>query len=191
MLVNEWGDQLAPWTLQRAIRTARDKVPGLQPDFWFHDLRQYLASMLIASEIEGTSTIVKPDHYSVANAVGAASGPSLSALAIEWSSWRAVFLLGVPVLAFMLVAGPRNDGAGSLWAGSARIEMPRTQGGSTARKMEAACSRREKTALKRASGSGGGCVIPARPIARHAQGLLLEGPRCRRNDRPHGGISHT
>ena len=52
MLVNEWGDRLAPWTLQRAIRTARDKVPGLQPDFWFHDLRQYLASMLIASDAD-------------------------------------------------------------------------------------------------------------------------------------------
>lgn len=48
-LVNEWGDQLAPWTLQRAIRTARAKVPGLPPDFRFHDLRHYLASMLIAS----------------------------------------------------------------------------------------------------------------------------------------------
>ncbi|MFT3871462.1 MAG: tyrosine-type recombinase/integrase [Nocardioides sp.] len=49
VLVNEWGDQLAPWTLQRAIRTAREKVPGLPPDFRFHDLRHYLASMLIAS----------------------------------------------------------------------------------------------------------------------------------------------
>ncbi len=49
VLVNEWGDQLAPWTLQRAIRTAREKVPGLPADFRFHDLRHYLASMLIAS----------------------------------------------------------------------------------------------------------------------------------------------
>ena len=49
VFVNEWGDQLAPWTLQRAIRTAREKVPGLPPDFRFHDLRHYLASMLIAS----------------------------------------------------------------------------------------------------------------------------------------------
>lgn len=49
VLVNEWGDQLAPWTLQRAIRLARAKVPGLPPDFRFHDLRHYLASMLIAS----------------------------------------------------------------------------------------------------------------------------------------------
>lgn len=49
VFVNEWGDQLAPWTLQRAIRTARQKVHGLPPDFRFHDLRHYLASMLIAS----------------------------------------------------------------------------------------------------------------------------------------------
>ncbi|MGH3498152.1 MAG: tyrosine-type recombinase/integrase [Nocardioidaceae bacterium] len=49
VLVNEWGDQLAPWTLQRAVRSAREKVPGLPPDFRFHDLRHYLASMLIAS----------------------------------------------------------------------------------------------------------------------------------------------
>lgn len=45
--------------------------------------------------------------WASANAVGAASGPSLSALAIEWWSWRAVFLLGVPVLAVMVVAGPK------------------------------------------------------------------------------------
>lgn len=49
MLGNVWGEQLAPWTLERAIRAARDKVPGLPPTFRFHDLRHYLASMLIAS----------------------------------------------------------------------------------------------------------------------------------------------
>lgn len=49
VLVNEWGDQLAPWTLQRAMRRARANVSGLPPDFRFHDLRHYLASMLIAS----------------------------------------------------------------------------------------------------------------------------------------------
>lgn len=49
VLVNEWGEQLAPWTLQRAICTARAKVPGLPRGFRFHDLRHYLASMLIAS----------------------------------------------------------------------------------------------------------------------------------------------
>ncbi|GAA1977606.1 site-specific integrase [Nocardioides panacihumi] len=49
MLSNMWGEQLAPWTLERAIRTARAKVPALPPTFRFHDLRHYLASMLIAS----------------------------------------------------------------------------------------------------------------------------------------------
>ena len=49
VLVNEWGDQLSPRTLQRAMRVARAKVPGLPPNFRFHDLRHYLASMLIAS----------------------------------------------------------------------------------------------------------------------------------------------
>lgn len=66
LMANEWGQQLAPWTLQRAVRAARSGhvsplpddhdadctgclVPGLPSDFRFHDLRHYLASMLIAS----------------------------------------------------------------------------------------------------------------------------------------------
>jgi integrase len=48
-MVNEFGHQLAPWTLERAVRAARKKVPGLPPEFRFQDLRHYLASMLIAS----------------------------------------------------------------------------------------------------------------------------------------------
>ncbi|WP_166390254.1 tyrosine-type recombinase/integrase [Nocardioides ochotonae] len=49
LLCNEWGDQLAPWGLQRAMRSARAKVPGLPAGFRYHDLRHYYASMLIAS----------------------------------------------------------------------------------------------------------------------------------------------
>ncbi len=49
MLTNEWGQQLAPWTLERAMRAARAKVPGLPADFRYQDLRHYFASMLIAS----------------------------------------------------------------------------------------------------------------------------------------------
>ena len=66
LLVNELGHQLGPWTLERAIRKARSAhvkplpedhsrgctgclIPGLPADFRFHDLRHYLASMLIAS----------------------------------------------------------------------------------------------------------------------------------------------
>ncbi len=44
VLANEWGDQLGPWALQRAIRAARAKVPGLPTDSRFHDLRHYLAA---------------------------------------------------------------------------------------------------------------------------------------------------
>jgi hypothetical protein len=39
--------QLAPWALERAIRTARAKAPGLPDGFRDHDLRHYLASLLI------------------------------------------------------------------------------------------------------------------------------------------------
>lgn len=66
VLSNAWGEQLAPWTLQRAMRAARSAhvsplpdghpkdcggclVPGLPDGFGFHDLRHYFASMLIES----------------------------------------------------------------------------------------------------------------------------------------------
>ena len=49
VLTDEWGHQLAPWTLERAVRSARGKVDGLPVGFRFHDLRHYFASLLIAS----------------------------------------------------------------------------------------------------------------------------------------------
>jgi integrase len=49
LLTDLYGKQLAQWTLERAVRSARVKVPGLPPTFRYHDLRHYLASMLIAS----------------------------------------------------------------------------------------------------------------------------------------------
>jgi integrase len=49
LLCNEWGQQLAPWGLQRAMRAARAKILGLPADFRYQDLRHYFASMLIRS----------------------------------------------------------------------------------------------------------------------------------------------
>lgn len=49
LLSNEWGKQLAPWTLERAVRAARTEAEGLPVDFRYHDLRHYYASLLIAS----------------------------------------------------------------------------------------------------------------------------------------------
>jgi integrase len=65
VVTNMWGEQLTPWTLQRAIRSVRAAhadpkpvghpkdcagclIPGLPETFSFHDLRHFFASMLIA-----------------------------------------------------------------------------------------------------------------------------------------------
>jgi integrase len=48
VLVDDDGGQVGPWRLERAIRSARKKVPGLPAGFRYHDLRHFLASYLIA-----------------------------------------------------------------------------------------------------------------------------------------------
>lgn len=48
VLADEDGNQVGPWRLERAIRSARRKVPGLPEGFRYQDLRHYLASFLIA-----------------------------------------------------------------------------------------------------------------------------------------------
>lgn len=47
VLANQWGKQVAPWTLERAMREARATVPRLPEQFGCHDLRHYYASLLI------------------------------------------------------------------------------------------------------------------------------------------------
>jgi integrase len=49
LLTGRDGGQLPPWALERAVRSARAKVPGLPEGFRYHDLRHYFASLLIAS----------------------------------------------------------------------------------------------------------------------------------------------
>jgi integrase len=49
VLTNGAGGQAGPWLIDRAVRAHRGSVVGLSPDFRFHDLRHYFASLLIAS----------------------------------------------------------------------------------------------------------------------------------------------
>ncbi len=44
--------QTSTWAIERAIRSARPKVAGLPGQFRFHDLRHYLASLLIGSGLD-------------------------------------------------------------------------------------------------------------------------------------------
>ena len=46
------GRQTSTWAIERAIRTARPKIEGLPAGFRFHDLRHYLASLLIGSGLD-------------------------------------------------------------------------------------------------------------------------------------------
>ncbi|MEU2251167.1 site-specific integrase [Streptomyces sp. NPDC019224] len=49
LLVDEEGEQVGPWQIEREMRRIRGKVDGLPAGFRFHDLRHFYASLLIAS----------------------------------------------------------------------------------------------------------------------------------------------
>jgi integrase len=49
MVTNGHGKPFPPWGIERAMRKALDGLDGLPEGFSFHDLRHYLASLLIAS----------------------------------------------------------------------------------------------------------------------------------------------
>jgi integrase len=52
VVTDELGRPTSPWAIERAIRASRKRVDGLPPGFRFHDLRHYLASVLVASEAD-------------------------------------------------------------------------------------------------------------------------------------------
>lgn len=47
VVTDETGRASSPWAIERAIRSSRGQVAGLPEGFRFHDLRHYLASLLI------------------------------------------------------------------------------------------------------------------------------------------------
>ena len=63
-LTNDDGRQLSPWAVARAMRTARKKVQGLPTGFRYHDLRHYLASLLIASDADVKTVQARLRHAS-------------------------------------------------------------------------------------------------------------------------------
>jgi integrase len=58
------GRQASTWAIERAIRSARPKVPGLPEAFRFFDLRHYLASLLTGSGLDVKVVQHRPRHGS-------------------------------------------------------------------------------------------------------------------------------
>jgi integrase len=64
LLTGKDGRQLSPWAVERAMRTARKKIPDLPADFRYHDLRHYFASLLIASGADVKTVQARLRHAS-------------------------------------------------------------------------------------------------------------------------------
>jgi integrase len=77
LVTNGRGGGVGPWIIERAVRDAKadiaeaerdladdDKVPTLPEQFSFHDLRHYLASLLIASGADIKTVQARMRHAS-------------------------------------------------------------------------------------------------------------------------------
>jgi Phage integrase family len=65
MVTNGPGtDRCGPWLIERAIRDVREQIDGLPEGFSFHDLRHYLASLLIASGADIKTVQARMRHAS-------------------------------------------------------------------------------------------------------------------------------
>ncbi len=65
MVTNGLGtQQCGPWLIERAIREVRDQIDSLPEGFSFHDLRHYLASLLIASGADTKTVQARMRHAS-------------------------------------------------------------------------------------------------------------------------------
>jgi integrase len=57
-------DRCSVWVIEKAMRTVRGKIEGLPDTFSFHDLRHYLASLLIASGADIKTVQARMRHAS-------------------------------------------------------------------------------------------------------------------------------
>lgn len=64
------GGSSSPWALERAMRTARKKIPGLPAGFRVHDLRHTYASLLIASGLDIKTVQTRVRHASATTTLG-------------------------------------------------------------------------------------------------------------------------
>ena len=65
VLVSPRGGQVSPQVIEKVMRRVREKVPGLPEGFRYHDLRHYLASLLISSGMDLKVTQARMRHGSV------------------------------------------------------------------------------------------------------------------------------
>ncbi len=64
MVTDGAGGGCGPWRIERAIRDAKATIEGLPEGFSFHDLRHYLASLLIASGADVKTVQARLRHAS-------------------------------------------------------------------------------------------------------------------------------
>jgi integrase len=97
-------DRCGPWIIERAIRDVREQIHGLPVGFSFHDLRHYLASLLIASGADIKTVQARMRH--------ASAHTTLDTYGHLWpdadASTRSV--IGAVIAKRMDSAGPTADG---------------------------------------------------------------------------------
>jgi integrase len=75
MMVTNGADRCPPWLIERAMRDVRDTIDGLPEGFSFHDLRHYLASLLIAAGSDIKTVQARMRHASARTTLDTYSHP--------------------------------------------------------------------------------------------------------------------
>lgn len=60
---------MPPWAIDRALRTVRENIDGLPDEFVSHDLRHYVASVLIACNADIKTVQARMQHASARTAL--------------------------------------------------------------------------------------------------------------------------